>query len=223
MRFDSEQPASATPPQPAPALPPWEERHRYGFFNALYLTIREVLTVPDRFFSRMPLRSDLWQPLLFAVTVVVIGAFLIWMWTLTAFSPLRAIFHLHREMAHRTAVAFASGGFFVMSPVIAVAAVFAQAAIVHLCLMLLDAGRAGFEATFRGVAYAHAVYVLAAIPFCGDLIALFWGAAITVVAIRRLHGAETWRAVLAVTLPLLLCLSSCGGVALLGTVRRLLD
>ena len=35
------------------AMPPWEERGRYGLLNALYLTAKDVLLSPGRFFLRM--------------------------------------------------------------------------------------------------------------------------------------------------------------------------
>lgn len=219
MQIDGEQYASAPPPGPAPTLPPWEERGRYGFLNALYLTTRDVLGAPERFFARVPLRGGLWQPLLFALVVGTLSAFLDWMWTLAA-SSLRIL--IEEDVARLLRGQLSSGFAFIMSPGIAFVTVFVQAGIVHLCLLLVDGARQGFEATFRAVAYAQAVWILAAVPFCGNVVALFWGAVVTIIGLRRLHGATTGRAVLAVTLPMILCLASCGGLALLGITKGLL-
>ncbi|MHB8079445.1 MAG: YIP1 family protein [Candidatus Krumholzibacteriia bacterium] len=224
MQIDGEQFASAPPtgppPPPPPTLPPWEERERYGFLNALYLTTRDVLGSPERFYARVPPRGGLWQPLLFALVVGILSAFLDWMWTLAA-SSLRIL--MEEDVARLLRGQLSSGFAFIMSPGIAFATVFVQAGVVHLCLLLMDGARNGFAATFRAVAYAQAVWILAALPFCGNVVALFWGAVVTIIGLRRLHGTTTWRAVLAVSLPMIACLASCAGLALLGIAKGLLD
>jgi len=61
----------------------------------------------------------------------------------------------------------------------------------------LFSGRAGFEATFRVVAYAAAPTVLAWLPWIGVL-AVVYGVYLTVVGLERVHGFDTTRAVLTV-------------------------
>jgi hypothetical protein len=193
-------------------LPPWEERSRYGFLNSLYLTIKDVMLSPSLFFGRMPSRIGLVQPLLFAIVVNIVSAFFLWMWSLTG-SSLQMF--IKEDIAEIVRGPFVYGLVFIFSPVIAVVDVFLTAGLVHVCLMLIGGNRLGFEATFRVMAYSSAVYIMTIIPFCGNLIALVWGIAIIVIGLQRIHDIDGWRALVAVFLPLVLCLAGCGGVVLL--------
>ncbi len=194
------------------ALPPWEERSRYGYLNSLYLTIKEVLLAPAQFFGRMPSQIGLVQPLLFAVVVNVISAFFLWMWSLTG-SSLQMF--IKEDVAEIVRGPFVYGLVFIFSPVIAVVDVFLTAGLAHVCLMLVGGNRLGFEATFRVMAYSTAVYIMTIVPFCGNLIALVWGIAIIVIGLQRIHDTDSWRALVAVFLPFIVCLAGCGGVLLL--------
>jgi hypothetical protein len=212
---DSGGPTQQAPPPETPGLelPPWENRERYGFFNGLYLTVRDVLSAPGAFFARMPTRLGLWQPLLFAVVIGVISAFFDWMWSLAA-SSLRVI--LDEDVGRLLRGPFYSGLFWILSPLIAVVGLFVRAGVVHLCALLLGGGRFGFEATLRVVAYSDAVWIFALLPFCGNVVALFWGTATAIIGLQKSQQMEGWRATLAVLLPLLLCLVSCFGFSLIG-------
>jgi len=193
-------------------LPPWENRSRYGFLNALYLTIKDVLLSPAQFFARMPSRIGLTQPLLFAVVVNVVSAFFLWMWALAG-SSLQMF--IAEDIADIVEAPFIYGIIFVLSPVIAVVDVFLTAGLSHLCLILVGGNRLGFETTFRVMAYSSAVYIMTLVPFCGSIIALIWGIAIIIIGLQRAHDTDTWRAVLAVFLPLILCIITCSGFGLL--------
>ena len=190
-------------------MPPWEERSRYGFLNALYLTIKDVLLSPAQFFARMPSRIGLSQPLLFAVVVNVISAFFLWMWSLTGASLQMFI---EEDIAEIVRGPFVYGLIFVFSPLIAIVDVFLTAGLAHICLLLVGGNRFGFETTFRVMAYSSAVYIMTLVPFCGNLISLVWGIAIIIIGLQKAHDIDTWRAALAVFLPLILCLVSCGGL-----------
>jgi hypothetical protein len=217
---DDGEPGYAGTPGLGLALPPWEERQRFGFLNSLYLTIREVIISPDQFFARMPTRLGLWQPLLFAIIVGTISTFFDWMWSLAG-SSLRVL--MENDVLRLFRNQFFSMGLFVLSPALVFAEVFLRAGLVHLCLMLVDGNRAGFEATFRVAAYTEAVWIISIFPLCGNLLALFWGTALAVIGLQRAHQTETWRAALAVLLPLLVCLASCGGLLLITLGKRLLS
>lgn len=193
-------------------LPPWEELHRYGFLNALYQTTKEAMLYPGRFFGRMPSRVGLWQPLLYAVVVGVIGAFFEWMWSLTGSSLQMFMASDVSELLERP---IALGLAFVCSPILICLHVFVGSGIVHLCLLLVGGSRLGFEATFRVVAYSLATATLLIIPICGNLVFSLWGLVVVVIGLQKIHDIEAWRAVLAVLLPLLFCLFSCLGIGLM--------
>jgi hypothetical protein len=193
------------------ALPPWEERQRYGFFNAVYLTIRNSLFSPGAFFSRMPTRIGLSQPLLFAMIIGVIGAFFQWMWSLTGSSLTGALLHLvlRKDVSDILEAPLKAGLIFAFSPVLIICNVFAATGIVHLSLMLVGGNRLGFEATFRVMAYAAATAIFLVVPICGIWVLLFWAVTIIVIGLQKIHDIREWRAIVAV-LPLLLCLFYCG-------------
>lgn len=186
-------------------LCPWEERARYGFLNALYLTTREVLTGPAAFFGRMPTRVGLAQPLLYAIILGAAAALLAWVWAMAG-SSLRTL---------------AGGGLlegvfgpvpsfvrFAASPLLVALEVFLRAALFHVTLMLLGGNQLGFEATFRVAAYGKAAGLVTLLPFCGSGVALLWELAIDVIGLYRIHGTDPWRALVAVLGPAVICLSS---------------
>ncbi len=191
-------------------LPPWEERERYGLLNALYLTVRNVLSAPGLFFQRMPTRLGLVQPLLFGVVMTFASAFFDFMWSLTGGSLQRLIDRGDISDFLRAPVIL--GAIWVLSPLVAVVQIVVRAAVFHLGLMISGGNRQGFEATFRVVAYSRAAGIISILPFCGGLAGWIWEIAITVVGLARLHGVEEWRSGVAVLLPVALMALSCGGL-----------
>lgn len=186
-------------------LCPWEQRERYGFLNALYLTTRDVLTAPGTFFGRMPSRLGLWQPLLYAVVLGMLAALLGWIWSLAGSSL--------RTLASGDALGNLFGPLpsfigFVASPLTVTVDVLVRAGLMHLLLMLLGGNKLGFEASFRVAAYGKAAGVVAMLPFCGGLVAVLWELAIDVIGLYRIHGTDSWRALVAVLAPAVLCLST---------------
>ncbi|MBU2502535.1 hypothetical protein KJ682_14470, partial [bacterium] len=127
-------------------LPPWERRERFGFLNAFYLTVKDVLLAPGRFFRRMPSAVGISQPLFFAIVIGAIASFVSWMWALTG-SSLQALLGDNLEEIVRGPLY--SFILFLFSPVVTVVVLFIQAGLTHLVLLLVAGGKLGFEATFR--------------------------------------------------------------------------
>lgn len=199
--------ARATPE--ALQLCAWERREQYGFLNALYVTTREVLLGPQKFFRRMPTRVGLTQPLLYALILGVTAAFLGWIWSLAG-SSLQAL--VSRNLGHSFSGPLWYFLGFVGSPVSVVVAVFVRAALMHLMLRLLGGNQLGFEATFRVAAYGQAAGIVMLVPFCGGIVALLWELAIDIVGLYSIHGTDPWRAMVAVLAPALICVSSIGAI-----------
>ncbi len=195
-------------------LPPWERKERYGFLNALYLTIKDVLLTPGRFFHRMPSAMGLIQPLQFAIVLGVIATFLSWMWSL-AVSSVQIL--VAENIANAIGDPLISFFIFLFSPILVGFGVFLQAGLIHLMLMLLGGNNLGFEATFRVAAYGEATSVLLLVPICGSFLAVVWSLVVTIIGIYSIHDTEPWKAVLAVLLPMIFCFAIIGGsfVALL--------
>lgn len=188
-------------------LPPWERRERYGFLNGLYLTIKDVMLAPGRFFHRMPSQVGLLQPLYFAVVLGVVAAFFAWMWSLSG-SSLQLF--LAKDMAQIARGPFYAFLGFLFSPVAMAVGVFVKAFLLHGMLMLLGGNRLGFEATFRVATYGEAAGILALVPACGSGVGLIWTLVVTVIGLYSIHETEPWRAVLAVVLPAIICFSAIG-------------
>ena len=201
-------------------LPPWEERHRFGFLNALYQTVKQTLLSPSDFFSRMPTQLGPAQPLLFAIVIGTISALFNWMWSLTGAS-LELFFESDLSDIMRAPLLAGLG--FVLSPVLATIAVFLSAGVSHLILTAVGGNRLGFEATFRDMAYAEAGSVLLIVPICGNVLSLVWTALVSIIGLAKIHDTDQWRAVVAVVVPIIVCLSMCGGVFLFGLGAGLMD
>ena len=139
-----------------------------GFPN----TWKRVMTDPRGFFADMPEVGGLQAPLAFLGVSAVINA------------------------AGHLVFGWGLGGF-VRIVLFQVLGAFVSAALFVLIAQHLFSGRAGFEATFRVVAYAAAPTVLAWLPWIGVL-AVVYGVYLTVVGLERVHGLDTTRAVLTV-------------------------
>jgi len=188
-------------------LPPWERRDRYGFLNGLYLTIKDVMLTPSRFFHRMPTRIGLLQPLYFAIVLGVTASFFAWMWSLSGSSLQMLLAKDLAEIAKGPLYAFLA---FLFSPLTMAAGIFIKAGLLHLMLMLVGGNRLGFEATFRVAAYSEAAGILALVPACGSFVGLAWTLVVTVVGLYSIHEIDPWRAVVAVAVPALFCFSVVG-------------
>lgn len=191
-------------------LPPWERRERFGFLNALYLTTKDALISPGRFFHQMPSNVGLTQPLLYAVVIGVIASFFAWMWSFAGSS-------LKIFLADNLSDAFQgpliSFGFFIFSPILVAISLFIEAILMHLMLLILGGNKLGFEATFRVSAYSSAATIVTLVPICGSLVAVFWSLIVTVVGLYRIHDIEPWKAIVAVLAPVLLTCFLVGSVA----------
>jgi len=193
-------------------LCPWEQRERFGFLNALYLTTREVLASPGPFFGRMPSRLGFGQPLLYAIILGMLAALLGWVWSLAG-SSLRTL--ASGDVFHSLFGPLPSFLGFVASPLTVTVDVLVRAGLMHLLLMLLGGNKLGFEATFRVAAYGKAAGVVALLPFCGGVVAVLWELAIDVIGLYRIHGTDPWRALVAVLAPAVICLSTVTAAVLL--------
>jgi hypothetical protein len=106
------------------------------------------------------------------------------------------------QIAGVVAIAFA------LALVASLVVLFVAAGVVHALLALQGAGRRGFEATFRTVAYAHgsgAMFGL--IPFIGSSIGVVWALAVAVPGLAEMQETTTGTAAVAVLAPAVL---ACG-------------
>jgi hypothetical protein len=137
-------------------------------------TWRRVMTEPHAFFADMPETGGLAQPLAFvAICAAINGAgHVIRGW---------GVHGLVWVIVWQIIGAVVSGAVFV------------------LVAQHLFQGRAGFEPTFRVVAYASAPTVFAWLPMVGAVFVL-WAIYLAVVGLERVHAFDTTRAVLTVVI-----------------------
>jgi len=138
--------------------------------EALPVLWRRVMTDPHGFFSDMPETGGLGQP----------GIFLV------ACAAINGLGHLLVGCGVRGML-----GAFVWQLVAAVVV----AAVFVLVAQNLFEGRAGFEATFRVVAYAAAPSVAFWVPLLG-VVALLYSAYLALRGLERVHGLDPTRALL---------------------------
>jgi len=193
--------------------PAWERRSEIGFSGALFKTIGEVLFNPGEAFRSVPVRGDIGGPLLF---VVLLG---------TAGIIFQAFYHIVGISLGLPASLAASGigtevtltvVMMVLSPVMVSVGTFLAAAILHVFLFMLGGANRPFEASFKVVAYiggAAAIFLL--IPVCGLIFFFLWAMICEIIGAKQAHQTDTWRAVLAVLLPILFC---CCCMAILGVL-----
>jgi hypothetical protein len=146
-------------------------------------TWQRVLTDPRGFFAEMPETGGLRDPLVF----------------LALCAALDGVGHGLVRLSVAAGVCMALERF---------AAGVALAALLVLVAQHLLDGHAGFEPTFRAVAYGAAPVVLAWVPRLGVL-ALVWAAYLTVCGVERVQQLDRPRAALAV----LIAVAVLGGIA----------
>jgi hypothetical protein len=149
----------------------FERRSPIEDFPALW---QRVVTDPLGFYADMPETGGLGQPAVFLAICAAINA-----------------------LGHLLFLIGLGGmvGIFVWQLI----AAFVIAAFFVLIAQNLFAGRAGFEPTFRVVAFAWAPLVIAWLPFVGKL-ALIYTAYLMIRGLERVHGLDATRAVLTVVL-----------------------
>jgi len=101
-------------------------------------------------------------------------------------------------------------------PVFLALGTFIGAAIAHVCLMVVGGANQSFETTFRVLCYASgSANALQLVPICGGFLAGLAGLVLNCMGLARAHETDTWRAVVPILLPVVLC---CGGLGVLFAV-----
>ena len=213
------------PAAPSPERPglPWENRETLGMWPAAFQTLRKVLLEPTGAFSAMTLESPLGGAFIYFVIFgcggAVIGA--IWgaifqaamMTALLKFMPAQASSNPSINPAMMGAFQGILG--VVLAPFITLISLVISSGMAHLALLVTGAKPKEFSVTMSVFAYAMgSAYVLQVVPFCGAYAAWIWAMVSAIVGLIQVHRCETWKAVVAVLWPLVLC-CCCAGVAFL--------
>jgi hypothetical protein len=165
-------------------------------------TAREVLFNPVNFFRSIRREGDFLNPLLFAIICALI--------TGVIGGILSLIFALIRGAGFGGALGSLIANI-ILIPIGTAIFLFIWAGIYHLLVLLVvRPSHAGYESTFRALAYASAVQAvawLAYIPLLGILVAIVIGiynVVLTVIGVREMHATTTGRAVAVVLIPVII-------------------
>ncbi|MGH7491807.1 MAG: YIP1 family protein [bacterium] len=195
----------------------WEDRGRLGFLHAFSQTWSDATFRPTQFFRASPKIGDIGSPLLFAFLIGMVATLISSFWqyqlfdSFSQFSEMPEMEGFERFLGtgwNRGMLRFMVLG----SPLWVVLSIFLRAAILHLMMIIVGGNRHGWEATFRAVNYSVGPQLFAIVPWCGDVVALFWWLVLTVIGLREMHETTAGRVLLALLLPFVLC---CGALLLL--------
>jgi len=204
-------PMDTTPSAPALAAGlPWEEPN--AGLSSIFPTAMKIIANPFEAFARMSLTVDLVRPIAYFVTWALIGACISQIWSFVLFDSLLGIarslagsqFEKFAPFLHKPGSLQLILGL-VITPLVALIVLFVWAALVHLMLTLLGGANRGFAATLRVMCYAQTTQLAVVLPGIGGLIAFVWRLFLEIVGLSQAHKTESWKAALAVVLPLLLC------------------
>jgi len=201
-RFGAEDyPEDEAPPE---AEVPWERLDQFGFFGGLVQTIKRAMLAPGLFFAAMPLGRGLTMPLIFFLLVSQFQVICQLFWH---FMGIGSMMDMGGEapMAEPGAPGVGPAGslmLFLVYPVLFTIWLFVAGGILHVLLKLFGSGRAGFEGTFRAMAYSAAPSVLAILPYVGSFAAGFWSLVIMFIGLKVIHASSFIRVLFAFLLPL---------------------
>jgi hypothetical protein len=186
-------------------------------------TVREVLFNPVNFFRSIRREGDFQNPLLFAIICALI--------TGVIGGILSLIFSLISGEGFGGALVSLIASI-ILIPIGTAIFLLIWAGVYHLLVLLIvRPSHAGYEATFRALAYASAVQAvawLAYIPLLGILVGIVIGiynVVLTVIGIREMHATTTGQAVAVVLIPviILLILIAIVGVAIFAIIAAALS
>jgi len=172
---------------------PWEDRESYGTLNAFFQTAMKCVLTPTAFFSKLPLTSGYWNPILFAAMAPVIGFLFLALW----FILLRG-----GGIGGLLGLLIGMSLLFVVGLVVFPIAIAMWSAILHGCLYLVGGANEGYQATFRVVSYSSVTGLFNAIPFVGGIAATVWNIVLTVIGLKETHKTTTGKAIAAYLIPL---------------------
>jgi hypothetical protein len=180
---------------------PWENWRKLGFFSAFWLTWKDSVFRPVHFFRKMPPKGGVGPALGYAVLITVIGLFFSLYWS----SLEAALGGSGDDSMVVTLVGSLVRLLFTMAFVIPlyVGLLFVMVAVVHVGFMIVGAGRRGYEATFRAVAYSSSPAAFAIFPFFGPYVSMVWGMVVLYIGVREAQRTTNARATLGFLMPFL--------------------
>jgi hypothetical protein len=193
-----------TPIEAPTGSTPWEDISRLGFFTAFFRTMQEVLFSPTAFFRNMPVAKGMGSPLLYGVIISFLGTTV----GLLGQFALGGFMGSFSQVEGMQGVNFFQTAFLLIYafflPILVAIGLFIGSGIFHICLLIVGAGKRGFEATFRVVSYASSSQAFALVPFLGGIIIVVYNLVLWTIGFRESHQTTTGKAFIAVLLPMII-------------------
>ncbi len=184
---------------------PWENE---SSAQAMLETVKGVLFDPTATFGRAAQRQSISAALIYCLALGMLGGVISTVWqTLLGASLTSALSGMSGADPSLGAMVGSSSivGIF-MVPVSVLVGTFLMSGIVHLALMMFGGAEEGFEATFRAYAFATgSTAIFQVVPIVGGFVSVIWGLVAAIMGITAMQRVESWKAALAVLLPLFLC------------------
>lgn len=170
-----------------------------GFLDVLWQTFKGVLFSPSAYFREAGKSESLRDSIAFGILLGSLGAMFSIFWRFLLMSGSLSY------VTARLPAPFTLNHIFIISiiisPLLVMVYMCIAALVVHLFLMMLKGAGNGFEGTFKVIALTNATKIFNIIPFIGGLISLVWGLIVTVIGLREVHETDTWKAVMALLIP----------------------
>ncbi len=229
--FETGEPASGPSPWAAPRTTsnaadgrsettdgiPWENAQSA---QSLFETIKGVLLESNSTFAGASRTTGIGPAFIYVLVLGTAGGIIGQLWGLATGSVIGKVMGSSSGMdgiEGLGALATSSVVGFITVPVSVVISVFVVAGVVHLVLMMAGGANAGFEATFRVVAFAQgSTALLQVVPVVGLLAALVWEIVAAIIGLRELHGTTTGKAATAALVPL--AVACCCVLATIGSM-----
>jgi hypothetical protein len=186
---------------------PWEDRENTGFFGGLFTTLKETLFSPSEFFKRMTVTGGLTDPLLYALIIVMVGLTFFYFWRILLVGAMQDFMPPGMSTAAGQHVfqGISMALMALLTPILIVIGLFVSAGILHMFLMMVKGARAGFEATFRVIAYGYSANIFLVLPICGSFIAVVLAMVLTIIGLKEAHETTGGKAAFAVFFPFIFC------------------
>lgn len=196
-----------------------DRESRGKWVDAGWAVVKMSIVDPVGHFDRVGAGSGWLRPWLFALVISAI-VFTIAAAYQLGFQMLAASVEVAAEIANPLAmISVPFSAVFLVSfaiigvPVGTTIALILQAAVYHLCLMILGAARRSLVDSFRVVCYSVGPQLFQIVPILGGFVAWMWQLVLQIIGMKVVHRTSYGRSTVAVLLPMLLC---CGVILVIG-------
>lgn len=183
----------------------WENsRSELGSLKALFKTWTDILLHPKKFFTDMPTKAGIKDPLLFALiwgSAAIIAAALINIIVVLSGTRLPNL-PPGAPLPPKAALVGSYAVLMIISPLLVAAGVFILSLIYQLVVFVFG-GREGFRATFRVLSYTNALAIFNIIPLLGPVFVTAYSIILFAIGFKHAQKMGTARAVVVALLPML--------------------